>query len=319
MVSTWEAEGQKALVNSFRYGRWPDPFRNMVKRIDVLACEDTWQAMFEMYAIGVGNWFWSNIVPGPWEITRKTFTGGYKCGFYFGTKWRSPLDIVWRDARTSRALGEIVRPVTTGLFYIWAAGAVWDALSTWHSMQLAMEMCDLDQNVTLQRDGGGPMGIGHNEGAPAFATVMYDPKNRAQPNNMETAYPFGFCSWKAFAVGYFISQSATFTDCRVGITVNGEQLGIVEVEDVAPFEVVAWYTEVSGQSDSVVLQPWFENTGTNGGVLKGKYECTRFSCTIIPGDHPLEPASPLIPGPKPDEFCEAWKGKYLYKYFTENE
>jgi len=306
-MGTWEAE----LGNSLKHGSWPNPFRNMVKRIDVLACEDTFQAMVEMYALGFGNWWWSSFIPSPVEITRKTFTGGYKCGFYGKTKWRSPIDIIWKDGRTSRMLMQISSPITRTLFYIWASETVLDFMSTWSSLQLAMEKCNRNQNETLLRDASAPMQNSIPDGAPVFAEVIYDPKDRATPNDCiigvdETAF------YSAYAFGYFESTSGIYDDCKVGIAVNGE-IEWVDVGHVDAYEVKAWSCNVEGTREGFVdLQPRFSEVLTNGLVLKGRFVLTRFTAYISPIPFETPPAKPPIIVPdKPYEFCDAFTPPYI--------
>lgn len=210
----WDAYGGK-------WNHWPNPFTNQVEQLEILACTPTTQAKIKMAGIGFGNWFWSSFIPSPVEIVRKTVTGSYKCGFYMkGLKPGSPLDIVWRDKRTSKMLGELVRPVTTALWALWATETVWSAMSQFSSIVYMMEGCDNDQYTTMLRDGVGTFFIGYNQGGPALYTEMYDPLNR---------YTFGGGALNVFkksnvttsAYGYMDPRGHVMLDVSVGVSVNG--------------------------------------------------------------------------------------------------
>jgi len=315
-VKAWEVQERVGnfthqIPNSAKHGRWPDPFRNAIKKIDVLACEDTWMAEFEMWTLTIADFFWSHLVPGPFEIIRKTATGGYKCGFYFGSKWRSPIDIIWRDARTSRALGQIVRPVTTGFFYVWAAGSAIDALNTWHSLQLKQEMCEANGNETILRDASGHLITGHNEGAPVFSTVVYDPQNRATPTSTIVQFTDP-CEYVAYAYGYIESQSAEVTNCRVKVDATQSPDAWFDVPDTPSFGVTAWEANVRGSGPSVVIQPQFECDVGPGGIFKARVICTRLIVTIVPVSFPIPHDNLIGPGTdKPHEFCEAFEPPYV--------
>lgn len=272
-MSNWVKETGQHVI---KYHSWPNPFRNAVKRIDVLACEDTWQAMIELYAIGFGNWFWSSFVPSPVELTRKTLTGSYKCGFYMKTKFRSPLDIVWKDGRTSLALMEIVRPIVTGLFYMWAAETIFEAMSTWTSITYAMEMCELENNECLLRDGQSPMPTGLHSGNSAFMTAIYDPRHMGVYN--DGAIDVGVSNHtKAFACGYIFPEGHAIQDCVIRL-MNGTT--VLAEDDLGSFggdEVKAWSLSWDGPLQSNVIQPIYTANVLPTPVVPALFICTRFT------------------------------------------
>lgn len=301
-----------AVINSIRYGRWPDPFRNMLKRIDVLACEDTWQAQFTMYALAFGHWFWSNYIPGPWELTRKTFAGSYRCGFYRAGKVRSPLNIVWRDGRTARALGEIIRPVATGAFWVWNIGSKWEALKTWESLQIKQELCDENQNSSLMRDSEALFTTtGHKEGPPALGAIIYDPKSRMNENITLCEYGFP-CRWTAHAYGYFVSLSAQLNNCSAKIDTGSGSDPWIPFGNAAPFEALPFDVHIQGEGSAAILQLQMAFDVVGGALLKARFHCVRFTCNITDLNEPDPGLSLPVPEPeKPWELCEAFSPPYV--------
>jgi len=138
-----------------KWPRWPSPFKGMVSRIDVLACEHSWLAMVELVGAETFDWVWTNNVPQFTEILRKTVTGSYRCGFFGLPEQKSPLDVLWQTSEEtnqfgvphlplSRVVGQILEPATTGLFYWWLAETAWDGLSRWMSVITAQQLCGTD-------------------------------------------------------------------------------------------------------------------------------------------------------------------------------
>jgi len=159
------------------YKRFPNPFGNAVKRVRQLACEETIQAKIAMVIAGFGFWWFSNFVPQPTEIVRKTATGSYKCGFFLIPELPSPLDL-WPGPDATAAFAEMFRPAVTPLYYLWAYETAVQALDTWQGMVYAMEMCDIEKGETLLADGTGDMHFETGVGSPGFYHVLYDPKPR---------------------------------------------------------------------------------------------------------------------------------------------
>jgi len=272
-VSNWMKETGQYV---WKYHSWPNPFRNAVKRIDVLACEDTWQAMVEMYFDAFGFWFWSSFVPSPVELTRKTLTGSYKCGFYLKTRFRSPLDIVWRDGRTSQMLMEVLRPVATGLFYIWAAETTLEAMSTWSSITYAMERCDLENNECLLRDGLSPMPQGLHSGNSAFMSVIYDPQGWAVPNDGAIDCGESF-HVTAHAVGYFETNGHGIEGAKISLYNGTEIVAEKEYGHIEAGDVFAWSIEYDGPVTNNVLAPYYTADVTPSPVIPAAFICTRFT------------------------------------------
>jgi len=282
-------------VRTYRkYNHWPNPFRNIVQQLDVLACEDTFQARIKMYSSQFGNWFYSSFVPSPVELTRKFATGSYKCGFYLPIRLRSPLDIVWRDGRTSAMLAEVLRPVVTGLFYMWAFDTAFEAIHTWSTIKYAMEMCELDKYECLIRDGHSPMPQGTHEGNSAFAQVIYDPNNWAIPNDGSIA-PGPNQSASAFGCGLFVANGKTIDDLRVELRNNNVVIATESIGHVGPGEIVAWSVGGAGFIVNGTLACVYVGTVSGAGIIQPEYLMTRFTVRATPIDIPNDG-----PGYQPD-------------------
>jgi len=303
-VSVWE----QAAGEYFKHPtRWPNPFANQVKRMDVLACEDTFIARIQMATLGFGNWAWGTFVPSPTEIFRKTLTGGYKCGFYGPLKYGSPLDLVWQDGRTSAVLGEILRPVTTGLFYLWATETLFGALQTWSTLLYKMDMCDTTGQETIMRSGHAPIGLGHNEGSPAFWHIVYDPMNRGNAFNGDVSEA-GRCHYKASWFGSIQSISAQVRNVKIGWSVNGVNgIGMVDYPDIDPGGAISFESSLEGIIGAVTLQPFFSCDVPATGVLGADIFGTRVIYTIIETNEPDEPHHPQWPvdDPPQESLCPA--------------
>jgi len=270
---TWIVEtGQYAL----KHKRWPNPFTNMVRDIEVIACEDTFQAKIKMYGSEFGDWFFSQIVPSPVEIFRKTMTGGYKCGFYIPLKIRSPLDIVWKDKIASKLLAEVHRPVLTGFFFIWAAETVLDALSRWQTLQYAMQMCEADRRECLMMGGKSPLAIGHNDGGAALSTVLWDPLNIAQETDtaINVQEPVAI-TMNAF--GFLVSDGCTINNAEVYMFANGVEVANQSLGSVGPGQVVPFSLAISGNYGVGTVQPRIRGDVTGSALAPPVFRVDRFT------------------------------------------
>lgn len=130
--------------------RWPSPFRGQMRRLRVLACNDGWLADIEFNGRIWGQFLWTDFIPQPTEIIRKSVTGSYKCGFYLDIEVKSPLDIIWKDESASRFLAKLAHIPVTGLFLWWASETAVDALSTWSTVALLEAQCkDPDATASM--------------------------------------------------------------------------------------------------------------------------------------------------------------------------
>jgi len=182
----WNTINKLEKENNFY--RWPNPF-NAIKQVDVMACNPEFWVRVEFYAKVAAEFWWTNFVPSPIEITRRWVLGKFKCGAKAKTNGRGKMDILpFRNTRVTVA--GIASPVLRGLFYWWAANTAWAALDTWSSILNAQANCDADMNMAIIRDGHASIaGIG--QGSPAFGQVTWDPNGWAVANICAVGPPAG--------------------------------------------------------------------------------------------------------------------------------
>jgi len=296
MSSIWDTV-QK--VQPRNYTHWPQPFAHLVD-IEVLACEDTFLAKVKMWGQVGLNWFWTNLIPSPIEITRKLITGSYKCGFYLPIKVKSPLDIIWTDGRTSTALLEISSPVTKGLFALWAAQTLWSALDAYATVMLLQEMCDLTQDETLLKAGNAESRLPHDFGNVTFYEVIYDPHNRANPTTGFILTEDGpltvFAAGTGGSLGLFIDSLDIFLYVG-GVHVASQSLGAM-----GPGDTLSWsldYTTSFHAGTAVAVQFDIHQHGTSLAV--SYVLVTRF---LVKSQHqPFNPGGGQLPLPNPRCFA----------------
>jgi hypothetical protein len=238
------------------YRHFPNPFRNAVKRVRQLACEETVQAKIAMVVAGFGFWWFSNFVPQPTEIVRKTATGSYKCGFFFAPELPSPLDL-WPGPDATVAFAEMVRPFITPLFYIWATETLFSALDTWQSMVYAMDMCDIEKNETLLAEGVGDMHFQTGVGSPGFYDVLYDPLPRySWPGGDIESHVTKVITMDA--IGVILAGGAHVNNIQVYFARGSiEPLpgsSIWQSGSMSPGDVATWDIEYSGLQDPGTFQ-----------------------------------------------------------------
>lgn len=204
------------------FNHWPQPF-NFLKNARVLMCNnDYWLAEFEFAFDLIANFFWTQIIPSPRELERKTFTGGYRCGFYLDVPIKSPIEIVFGQG-TSRMLGEIAAPFAQGLFYFWAASAGLDALAVWETIMFHQYLCDPFVGDVLRSNDIMPMPPGHTEGIPGLGTLNYDPFHICGPSQPFILFPPG--GWHVYAVWFFNAGPTGLTNIETGWWDGSQVLG----------------------------------------------------------------------------------------------
>jgi len=278
--------------NAVRNRAWPSPFKNAVKQIDVLACEHTWQAMIEMYFAGFGNWAWSAFVPSPVELSRKFVAGSYKCGFYILPEIASPLDIIWRDGRTSKVLAEIASPITKGLFYMWAGQTAFSFLTTWTSLIVAQEMCDANGNECLLSDGDAAFGGGthHELGDVGLYNVIYDPGNR-YPALGGGPEPHEDSGVSATAAGQVVMALSTANNAAVWIYA-GKDSQRQSLGTLGPGTVTSFSVSFAGNvqaAQPIVVR--FEADITGDTILPNRVQVSRFTTSFSPMQDPEKPGT----------------------------
>jgi len=250
--SVWEAANwvksdqylREAPRFAQKWSHWPTPHLGFVTSIEVLACNHTWQAKVAMYGIAAAEWAWSNIVPSPIELARKTLTGSYKCGFYLHAGFKSPLDVIWKDASKSKFLLEVTSPITTGFFYIWAATSAYEALSKWNSLIYAMAMCDTDTHSCLVDSAMNLETAANISGDLSWPHEIYDPNDWHEPNGGFIGIPEeAYVTANAF--GYVRTDNIMVDDVKVEIKVNGTTVSQVSLGNMGQESEAPWSLEYS--------------------------------------------------------------------------
>jgi len=163
------------------FPKWPDPFANQVKDIQILACEGEWLAAITMANDGFGAWFTSSFIPQPTEIVRKYILGSYRCGFFLTGKRKSPLDIIWRNGAASKFLARLAIGPTSLGFVFWGAQTLWEGLSTFHTLMYASEKCDRGQNEVIAADALNTLTGDDFIGDVGLYNVIWNPKDYFSP------------------------------------------------------------------------------------------------------------------------------------------
>ncbi len=262
--------------NPRKFTHWPDPFKGMVKNIDVWACEGTWQAYIEIAGAEFGDWFWTNFVPSPVELLRKSVTGSYKCGFYLLDHLNSPLDIVWRDGSVSAGLAEITSPAVVGLFYLWAAETAYNALSRWSTVLYAFDMCGATRNEALSGNGSVGLGTGYTIGTCPFQTSIYDPNHWLNVADGSVNVPVR--SWVSLrVVGYVQSRSCVMTGVSVFFPYGPDRLGSVSLGDFGIAEQKSFTLSFDGYLDPCEIGPAIEAISTGNPLGDPLFKVERFT------------------------------------------
>jgi len=136
----------------FPWKKWPGAPNFLLER-DVWACQDGWWAYFKFSEYALLNFFWTSFFPSPVELERKTLLGSYKCGFYLPIKIKSPMELLVGEEGVE-ILAKIARPITTALFWWWAAETAWSAFDTAQTIVYKEQFCDDLRNVFVA-DGAG--------------------------------------------------------------------------------------------------------------------------------------------------------------------
>jgi len=281
-MSIWNvnSDGARAVRKAW-YKKWPDPTKNWAKDMKILACQHTIQARIDFFTLGAMTLFWNTSVPQPNEIFRKTVSGSYKCGFYFGMEFPSPMEL-FLDTRTVKAFGEMLRPFTTTLFFIWAAGSAWDALAQWQQMMGMIEDCDPEHGEVLLKEGTGDIYTNVMGGSPGFYTAIYDPFHHySSPGgaiDMPTERGVQMHAW-----GFLSTGGGTINNCEIFFTkggispIPGSQ--VVSFSNLGPGSVVTWDLAYSGLQTAGSFQIYISGTQDHIGLAHSRIDVNRFTFT----------------------------------------
>jgi len=268
-----------------KYNHWPNPFKTLLKKLDVLACENRMQFAFDYVVTAFAAWAWSAFIPSPVELTRKFLSGSYKCGFYMQHGIGSPFDIIWEDKSVSRALAEITGPFVGVLNYMWMMDTAFSALQTYSSIVYFFETCAGDRYETLLRDAGAPLPPGIHNGGPVSAQLIWDPANHA-------SLPSNSVSWlersniHATAFGYLKSNNHVVNSARIKLTIGIEEVAYLDIGHMGIDEIVPYKLEYADAHDAGAIKVEISYDIEAGGITNSSIECTRFTVRQTPIDIP---------------------------------
>jgi len=286
------------------YTHWPNPFGGAVAAVNEMACEHTWQATVAFIGVNAANFFYSNFIPSPVEITRKAVFGQYKCGTYFVPhKQKGLMSLLWADPRAGRVAIEIAGPLTKGLFYWWAAETAIGALQLWSSMIYQSEVCDPTGRECLLANGQAAWGGGtsHIEGGPVLYSVLYDPQNR---------YPFGGAAIDipgnfhvtAQSFGYIQMAASTLHNATVAMRVDGVDYGSYGLGDLAPASITPWSASFSGNASFTTISPVLIGENEGATISPNVMTGTRFTVKMDE-EQPDQPTGSLFDYKPKDYMC----------------
>jgi len=236
--SVWDKVSQGP---SKSWTHWPNPFPYL-KDMQVLACEDRITLRLWFWGAIFGRWVFSNFVPSPVELTRKTISGGYKCGFYLDPGFGSPLDLIWEDKSVSQAVLEINRPFVETLFYLWAMQTVWSGMSAAHHAYLAVERCGAALNEVILVGGSGDWNFSPESGSPVGFQTAYDPLHRYDGIS---SIQFFAGQINGFACGYVSANGCDVSSARVYIRSAVYSGDVQEIGPIPNFGTRAFAIDIS--------------------------------------------------------------------------
>jgi len=298
----WESVS-KGASDVVKFNHWPQPF-NFLKNARVLVCnEDTFivelQFAFNLFAY----FFFTQLIPSPREIERKTFTGGYRCGFYLDIKVKSPIEIIWGQG-TARMIAEISRPFTTGLFYWWGMGAIFEAFGIWQTLMFRQLLCDPFIGDVLRRDDIMSWPPGDNEGVPGLGELVWDPYHLCGPSQPFIEFPPG--GWHVYAVWMFNAGPTGLTNVKTGWFDGDNVVGLTSHGDVLPGQQLPVIREAQGWSAGGFSLGAYASGTSGPSVIASAAICMRFIADWIP-DLPERPDDywfePVAEDPRSNPKC----------------
>lgn len=277
-------EGAKPYKKAW-YTKWPDPTKNWAKSMRVLACQDTFQAKVDFFALGAMSFFWTTAIPQPNEIVRKTVSGSYNCGFYFGLKFPSPLEL-FLDTRTVQAFAEMLRPATTGLWALWAIGSYADAISQWQQMMGMFQDCENLHGECLIKDGVGDLYGSDPDGSPGFFIDIYDPYNMhdGSSSSVVLSIPRGV---QMDAWGWFSTGGSTVDWVEIYFIKGGTSpipgSEVWRAENLGIGAVVEWQLSYSGNQSPGAFQIYVRAHQSHIGLQHSRIDVHRWTTSTWEG------------------------------------
>jgi len=261
----WETVS-KGAGKAIKFQQWPNPI-NAIANISVLMCNrDYWIAEVEFIGLAVANFFWTNFVPSPRELERKTLLGSYKCGFYLNDGFRSPLESLWGRG-VQKALVEIANPFVTALWYAWAASAAIDALAVWQTIMFPQAFCDPFRGNYLYTGAHAFASSGISDGSVGLGTLAYDPNHYGNAFVADMSVPPGVTTMNVY--WSFDAAGPGFSEIRTGFLVGGTKFEVSSHGALLPggtLQVSRTFTFDDPASGHDIAPYWYGDCPVGGGL-----------------------------------------------------
>lgn len=196
---------------------WPNPV-NYIVDYQELACGDTWQAYVKFAFAEAAYFAWATFVPNPSEILRKFLLGSYKCGFYFGGGFKSPMTL-FVDEDAFEVLVEFQRPAQALTFYWWMAASAYTAFQTWQTVMHKSDRCFPENANVILGPGEGEFNIATGLATPAFYNVIKNDDGLYPGAGADVFVPAG--TWHVAYSYSFDARLHTATSLDVSLYVDG--------------------------------------------------------------------------------------------------
>lgn len=223
--------------------RWPTPFGWTTDVKTIICNENMWMGEIGTVGAVVGALFWTDFIPSPVEIERKTVTGSYKCGFYLLPKQKGLVEVLFGKG-TQRVVARVQRPFTTGLFYMWAADTAFDAMAAWTMLIHKKLFCAIPEGDCLLMGGFGTFGGGNITGGIPNSTVEYE--HWPDMGDTHNQIRMGAGDYELTGGVLVSSGNHTLNDFRAGFLVGSEFIVTDYFSSIAPFQTVEILMKLSG-------------------------------------------------------------------------
>jgi len=284
-MSMWDIASD--INPASKYSHWPSPF-NGIRNMQVLACQPNMEFLVDLFMPVAANFFFTNFLPSPRELLRRSLLGPYKCGIILQPPKKSPMAIIF-GRNTQRVIVGSLAPALTVAYYMWAAGTIWEAASTWTSMIYDIERCEQDQYSGVALNGGGEK-VGPGEGAPVGWDPLFDPNNWMNPAHTGWDIPAGGCTasiaWAFQNIGPVPVTVEVWTD--LGNKGEGERASA----SLAPGAEGQAFTTAGGFGPPSAVFGHLNVIGPPDSGVRVRFFCPRFYVNY--SESPPYPTTPLL-------------------------